>query len=125
MVTKDETTTASATTMPAVETTAPAETSAVQTGFDYELVFIVHPEVPDDGLDTVINNIIQFITGKGGTIVETNRWGRKKLSYPIKHLMEGNYVLIKFKLDPSANKELETNLKISEKIIRYLLIKID
>ncbi len=107
MVTKDETTT------------------AVQTGFDYELVFIVHPEVADDGLDTVINNISQFITGKGGTIIETTRWGRKKLAYPIKHLMEGNYVLIKFKLDPSANKELETNLKISEKIIRYLLIKID
>jgi small subunit ribosomal protein S6 len=117
MVTKDETTAA----VPAPA----AVTEAEQTGFDYELVFIVHPEVPDDGLDPVINNIIQFITGKGGTIVENNRWGRKKLSYPIKHLMEGNYVLIKFKLDPSANKELETNLKISEKIIRYLLIKID
>jgi small subunit ribosomal protein S6 len=99
--------------------------TAEPTGLDYELVFIVHPEVADDGLDPVINNISQYITGKGGTIVETTRWGRKKLAYPIKHLMEGNYILIKFKLDPSANKELETNLKISEKILRYLLIKIE
>jgi small subunit ribosomal protein S6 len=122
MVTKDETTAAE----PTITETAAVPTAApVQSGFDYELVFIVHPEVPDDGLDPVINNITQFITGKGGTVVETNRWGRKKLSYPIKHLMEGNYVLIKFKVDASANKELETNLKISEKIIRYLLIKND
>jgi small subunit ribosomal protein S6 len=102
------------------------ENKAVElTGLNYELVFIIHPEVADDALDSVINNISQYITGKGGTIAEIARWGRKKLSYPIKHLMEGNYVLIKFNLDPSANKELETNLKISEKIIRYLLIKIE
>lgn len=96
-----------------------------QVGNDYELVFIVHPEVADDALDAVINNITQYITSKNGTVAEVARWGRKKLAYPIKHLMEGNYILITFKLDPAANKELETNLKISEKIIRYLLIKVD
>ncbi len=92
---------------------------------DYELVFIVHPEVADDALDPLINNVTQYITGKNGTVIEVARWGRKKLAYPIKHVLEGNYVLIKFKLNPAANKELETNLKISEKIIRYLLIKMD
>jgi small subunit ribosomal protein S6 len=92
---------------------------------DYELVFIVHPEVADDALDPLINNVTQYITGKNGTVIEVARWGRKKLAYPIKHVLEGNYILIKFKLDPSANKELENNLKISEKIMRYLLIKMD
>jgi len=92
---------------------------------DYELVFIVHPEVADDALDPLINNVTQYITGKNGTVIEVARWGRKKLAYPIKHVLEGNYVLIKFKLNPAANRELETNLKIAEKIIRYLLIKMD
>ncbi len=92
---------------------------------DYELVFIVSPEIADDAVDPLVNNYTQFITGKGGVVGEVAKWGRKKLAYPIKHVMEGNYVLIKFKLDPSANKDLETNLKISEKIIRYLLIKLD
>jgi small subunit ribosomal protein S6 len=102
------------------------ETTAVERLLnDYELVFIVHPEVADDALDPLITNVTQFITGKGGVISEVTRWGRKKLAYPIKHVLEGNYVLIKFKLDPSANKELENNLKISEKIMRYLLIKVD
>jgi small subunit ribosomal protein S6 len=66
-----------------------------QLGNEYELVFIIHPEIADDALDPVINNITQYITGKNGTIIEVARWGRKKLAYPIKHLMEGNYVLIK------------------------------
>ena len=92
---------------------------------DYELVFIVSPEVADDAVEPIVNNVSQLITNKGGVIGEIARWGRKKLAYPIKHVMEGNYVLIKFKLNPSVNKELETNLKISEKIIRYLLIKQD
>jgi len=99
--------------------------AAEQLQWDYELVFIVHPEVADEALDPIINNITQYITSRKGVIVEVNRWGRKKLAYPIKHLLEGNYVLIKFKMNPADNKELETNLKISEKIIRYMLIKVD
>jgi small subunit ribosomal protein S6 len=103
-----------------------AETNSVdQLQWDYELVFIISPEVADDALDPLINNVTQYITGKGGEVVEIARWGRKKLAYPIKHMMEGNYILVKFKLNPSANRELENNLRISEKIIRYLLIKID
>jgi small subunit ribosomal protein S6 len=93
--------------------------------WDYELVFIVSPEIADDALDPMINNITGYITGKNGTVEEVAKWGRKKLAYPIKHVMEGNYILIRFKLNPAANKELENNLKISEKIIRYLLIKVD
>jgi small subunit ribosomal protein S6 len=100
-------------------------TSEEKKGNDYELVIIVHPEVADDALDPLINGITQYVTGKAGTIIEVARWGRKKLAYPIKHVMEGTYVLFKFQLDPSANKELETSLKITEKIIRYLLIKND
>jgi small subunit ribosomal protein S6 len=96
-----------------------------QTLWDYELVFIVSPEVADDAIDPVVNNITQYITGKNGIVEEVAKWGRKKLAYPIKHILEGNYVLIRFKLDPAANKELENNLKISEKLIRYLLIKVD
>lgn len=108
--------------MVTTEETKPAEQ---QLQNDYELVIIIHPEVADDAVEPITNTLTQVITGKGGTITELNRWGRKRLAYPIKHLMEGNYVLIKFKLDPSANRELETTLKISEKIIRYLLIKVD
>ena len=91
----------------------------------YEMVIIVNPDVTDEALSPMIENFSQFITGKGGEVAEVANWGRKKLAYPIKRAMEGSYVLYKFKLDPAATKEVETNLKNSEKVIRYLIINLD
>ena len=92
---------------------------------DYELVLIISPEVDDEAIDHAIENINQFIKGRGGIISEVEPWGKRKLAYPIKHFIEGSYVLIRFKLNPLSNKELEAHLQISEKILRYLLIKIE
>jgi small subunit ribosomal protein S6 len=91
---------------------------------DYELVFIISPEVADESLESKIDGISQFITGKDGAISEVERWGKKKLAYPVAHFLEGNYVLVRFKLNPARCKELEANLKISEDILRHLLIKL-
>ncbi len=92
---------------------------------NYDLVFIISPEVADDALEATVNNVSQFITGKGGTVANIDRWGKKKLAYPLKHFLEGNYVLVKFKMKPSWSKELETSLQISENILRHLLIKLE
>jgi len=91
---------------------------------EYELVYILTPEISDEALETRVNNITQFITGKDGTIIGVDKWGKKKLAYPIKHFLEGNYVLAKFKMSPSRCKELEANLRISEDIVRHLLINV-
>jgi len=90
---------------------------------DYELILIISPEVGDDALDAAIDNIGRLITGKGGTISNVERWGRRKLAYPIKRSIEGNYVIVQFKLGAVLTKELEANLKISEEVLRHLLIK--
>jgi small subunit ribosomal protein S6 len=90
---------------------------------DYELVFIVSPEVSEESLEGTINGISQYITGKNGTISDVEKWGKKKLAYPLKHFLEGNYVLTRFKINPAQCKELETNLRISEDILRHLLLK--
>ena len=91
---------------------------------DYELVFIVSPEVADESLDNTINGISQFITGRDGVISDVEQWGKRKLAYPVEHFLEGSYVLARFKMNPARCKELEANLKISEDIIRHLLIKL-
>ena len=90
---------------------------------DYELVFIVSPEVTEESLESKIGSISQFITGKDGVISDVEQWGKRKLAYPVAHFLEGSYVLAKFKINPARCKELEANLKISEEIIRYLLVK--
>jgi len=93
--------------------------------YDYELVLVISPEVVDEALDTTIDNVSQFITEKGGIISEVEQWGKRKLAYPIKHFVEGSYVLSRFKLKPTLSKELEANLQISEEVLRHLLIRIE
>ena len=91
---------------------------------DYELVLVISPEVGDEALDTTIDRISKFITGNGGTISDVERWGKRRLAYPIKHFTEGSYVLTHFKLKPALSKEFEANLRISEEVLRHLLIKL-
>jgi len=91
----------------------------------YEMVYIISPELDDETLDSKVDGISQFITSREGEVSEVERWGKKKLAYPLKHFLEGNYVLTRFKLSPARCKELEANLKISEEILRHLLIKVN
>jgi len=91
---------------------------------DYELIFVVSPEIVDESLEAVVDGVSKFIAGKGGDVSEIERWGKKRLAYPLKRFSEGNYVLVRFKMSPEWSKELETNLKISEDILRHLLIKL-
>ena len=92
---------------------------------DYELVLVISPEVAEEKFEATIDNVSRFITGKGGVISDIERWGKRKLAYPIKHFVEGSYVLAHFKSKPEFNKELEANLQISEEVLRYLLVKLN
>jgi len=91
---------------------------------DYELIYIIRPDTADEAIEIKVNGINQFISGKEGVISETQKWGKRKLAYPIKHFIEGNYVLTRFQMSPARCKELEANLKISEEILRHLLVKV-
>ena len=91
---------------------------------DYELVLIINPEVVEEEFETTIGNVSQFITGKGGIISDVERQGKRRLAYPIGSFTEGSYVLTRFKLKPALGKELEANLRISEEVLRHLLIRL-
>jgi len=91
---------------------------------DYELVVIISPAVADEEISPTIEKINQFIVERGGSITEVNQWGRRKLAYPIKDFMEGNYVLTQFSMDPKLSAELEASLGISEEILRHLLVRL-
>jgi small subunit ribosomal protein S6 len=92
---------------------------------DYELVLVIRPDIADENLGTTVDKLSQAITNRGTVISAIERWGKRKLAYPIKHFLEGNYVLIRFKTKPSVSKEIEANLQITEEIIRYLMVKIE
>lgn len=99
----------------------PAVSSKLQ---DYELIYVLSPEIADEAIETRVNSITQFITGHEGTVESVDKWGKRRLAYPLKHFLEGNYVLAKFKLSRARCKELEANLRISEDILRHLLVRV-
>lgn len=91
---------------------------------DYELVIIVTPEATEEKLEARLNSISQYITGHGGSVVSMDKWGKRRLAYPIKKSFEGNYIVFKFSLPPKASHELENNLRISEDLLRYLMVRV-
>ncbi|MCL5264854.1 MAG: 30S ribosomal protein S6 [Chloroflexi bacterium] len=91
---------------------------------DYELVVIINPQVGDEDVDGVVQKVSQLITSNGGEITEVNPWGRRRLAYPINSFREGYYVVTKLRMRPAATAEVERSLKLTEEIIRYLLVKI-
>ena len=91
---------------------------------NYELVYIVSPEVTDEELPDVLNKVEEAVGKIGGSITEVAQWGRKKFAYPIKRFLEGNYVYAKLNIEPASTKELEVNLGHSDNILRHLLIRL-
>ena len=91
---------------------------------NYELIYIIRPEADEENSEATVESVGQFTTGKGGIVSEVERWGKRRLAYPIKQFGEGTYVLTRFQMQPEYNKDLETNLRISENVIRHLLIKL-
>ena len=92
---------------------------------DYELVLIISPEIAEEGFEAILEKTSQFVTGSGGVVADVERWGKKRLAYPIDHFMEGSYVLTRLKLKTTLSKELKANLQISEDVLRHLLIRVD
>jgi small subunit ribosomal protein S6 len=91
---------------------------------DYELTVIFRPEIAEEEIPAEIEKVSQMISQKGGVVGEVNRWGRKRLAYPIKHCREGNYVLTPFKMDPTLALDLDKSLQTSDRILRHLLVRL-
>jgi len=91
---------------------------------DYELVVILSPELAEEDIPAAIDRLSQLIADRGGEVKEVDRWGRRKLAYPINRHLEGNYLVTHVKLDPNRTSDIEAGLRISEEVLRHLLVRV-
>ena len=91
----------------------------------YEVLYIVTPELEDEAIKAVVDKFAGIIAANGGEVQKTDEWGRKKLAYPIDYKTEGYYVLVDFAAVPELPRELERNLKNDENILRYMVTRKD
>lgn len=92
---------------------------------NYELTFIVPSDVTEDDLNGVVTQVQGWVEASEGKVSKVDHWGRRRLAYNIAEYREGHYVLLGLELNPDATFELERNLKLSDKVLRYLLIRLD
>jgi small subunit ribosomal protein S6 len=89
---------------------------------EYELMYIVRPTVAEDALPASIERVDSIISGLGGEVAENNPWGKRRLAYPIEKFEEGYYIVSKIRMEPERTRELESQLAISEDVIRHMLV---
>jgi small subunit ribosomal protein S6 len=90
----------------------------------YEAMVILNPALGEDAITSTTEKI-QGLVETSGTIDKIDVWGRKRLAYEINDQKEGYYLLINFSAEAEFPKELERVLKITDGVLRYLVIRTD
>lgn len=89
----------------------------------YETVWVVNGDLPDEDVKAAIDKFTKIISGQGGTVVNVEEWGRRKLAYKIGNTLRGAFILVDFAGMPATVKEMERNFRIDDRVIRYLTTK--
>lgn len=92
---------------------------------NYETLYILKPDFEEEKKDALIAKFSEIITSNGGTITKTDEWGKRRLAYPINYINDGYYVLTYFSANTELPAELERNFKISDDVIRYIVVNLD
>lgn len=95
---------------------------------DYEMMYILSPELGDENYATAIEKVNNLISKLGGEISEVNQnspWGKRRLAYPIDKHTDGYYVVTTMKLAARQTGELERSMRLNEDILRHLVISLN
>lgn len=91
----------------------------------YEVVYILDPGLDEAALAGHVDRYSTLITGSGGEVLHIDRWERRRLAYDIKGRREGMYVVMVFKSAPAAKSELDRILRITDGVLRHIIVLID
>lgn len=91
----------------------------------YETTFLIAPTLPEEEAEQLIEKMAGIVTEKKGKMINVDKWGKRRLAYPIKKFEDAVYVFFLYKGDVDIPMELERNFKQTESVIRYLTIKME
>ena len=91
---------------------------------DYEFTYILDGVLAEDQIKDFVNRISKLITENGGEIVDSEEWGMKQLTFPIRKRNNGYYVNLYFKSGSELPAKLERTLRIEESVLRFLVLKL-
>ncbi|MBS4189848.1 30S ribosomal protein S6 [Bacillus sp. FJAT-49705] len=89
----------------------------------YEIMYIIRPNIEDEAKKAVIERFNSILTENGAELTESKDWGKRRLAYEINDFRDGYYQLVNVNAEATAVDEFSRLAKISEDIIRYIVIK--
>ena len=92
---------------------------------NYELMFIVTPELDDEGTVDLLQRVEDYLKEANGEILTRDDWGMRRLAYPIQKQREGHYYLLQFTADSSKVKAFERRILLTNSILREIVIQLD
>ncbi len=97
----------------------------MSTSRQYELIYIVSPDATEQEVADLHAQVEASVARFGGELVKTENWGRRKMAYEIGSHKEGIYVLELINGSGELMKEIERRLRVSDRIMRYLVVRVD
>jgi small subunit ribosomal protein S6 len=88
---------------------------------EYELFYIVRPDVDEDQVRTVMDEVAALIAGHGGEVSKSSLWGRRRLAYTVAGFNDGYYAVKEIRLPAEKIRELERQLRLDDRVIRHLV----
>ena len=95
------------------------------TSREYETIYILRPNTPNEGVAEVNTRIKGVIEGMGGKIIKIDNWGKRRLAYEVAKERKGIYLYWQYLATPGVVEETERNLRMLDNVIRYLSVKVD
>jgi len=95
------------------------------TAREYETIYILRPNTPNEGVAEVNSRIKGVIEGMGGKIIKLDNWGKRRLAYEVAKERKGIYLYWQYLAQPGVVEETERNLRMLDSVIRYLTVKVD
>ncbi len=105
--------------------TAEKEVSSQNVINPYESVIITKPTLTDEEIEAILEKVRTIIESKGGELVSSDNWGKKKLAYEVGKERKGIYLFVHFKGPGDTVAELERTYRFSEQIIKFMNIRIE
>ena len=87
----------------------------------YEMIYILDAAAADEAKEAVAKKFGDVITSAGGSVVSVDKWGNKKLAYPINYKTEGYYVLMTFVSEGDTVKELDRVAGLASEVLRRVI----